>query len=79
MTHTNEYPNMKTYKLMYYFGVWHTAIRYAAESDAEAIFDCDMDYYFPEQYSQPDLRGWRYGVALWQGNRMVKEYKPNNF
>ena len=77
MTHATNTPRtMKTYKLMYFFGVWHTAIRYAAESDAEAIFDCDLDYYFPEP-GMADLRNWRYGVALWRGNKLVKEYKPN--
>lgn len=60
MTHTNEYSNMKTYKLMYFFGVWHTAETYAAESDDEAIHDADWDY----NHRHNDLRGWRYGVAL---------------
>lgn len=56
-------PEFKTYKLMYYFGVWHTKEVFAAENDAEAIADADSAQKYP-----------LLNYALWCGNRKVKEY-----
>lgn len=71
---------MKTYKLMYKFGAWISAITLIAESDKEAIFDADLEYYFPtDEFTlrdgSHDLRNWIYEVALFQGNRLIKRYK----
>jgi hypothetical protein len=52
---------------MYYFGVWMTHEVFAAESDAEAIFDADMSV-----ANAPAKDKLTY--ALWQGNRKVKTY-----
>lgn len=71
---------MKEYRLMYQFGGWVTAIRLFAENDDEAIFDADLEYYFPTseftlRNGTNDLRNWFKGVALFCGNRLVKRYK----
>lgn len=60
------------YTLMYFFGAWVTKEVIYAESDQEAIFDADMTF------NDSRLASWPNGVALFCGNRMVKEYKPNN-
>ena len=52
---------------MYYFGAWITKETFAAESDAEAIFDADMIV------ATAPARG-KLTYALWQGNRKVKTY-----
>ena len=59
--------NLKTYKVMYYFGTWITHEVIAAESDEEAIFDADMSV-----ANAPAKDKLTY--ALWQGNRKVKTY-----
>ena len=59
--------NLKTYKVMYYFGTWMTHEVITAESDAEAIFDADMSV-----ATAPAKDKLTY--ALWQGNRKVKTY-----
>ena len=66
MTQINTY---KTYRVMYYFGVWMTHEVIAAESDAEAIFDADMSV------ANAPAKG-KLTYALWQGNRKVKVYNP---
>lgn len=65
MTHTATF---KTYKVMYFFGAWISKETFAAESDAEAIFDADMIF------ESSRLQNWQHGVALWCGNRLVKRY-----
>ena len=60
--------NTKEYRLMYLFGAWVTKEVIIAESDAEAVFDADMTF------ASSNLPNWRYGVALFCGNRKVKEY-----
>ena len=59
--------NLKTYKVMYYFGTWMTHEVIAAENDAEAIFDADMSV------ANAPAKG-KLTYALWQGNRKVKTY-----
>ena len=63
-----EIPNLRTYKLMYKYGAWVTKEVLACESDYEAIFDADMTF------NSSNLKNWTNGVALFQGNRMVKRY-----
>jgi len=65
-------PEVKEYRLKYYFGTWITKSIICAESDAEAIHDAD------EYYSESCLNGWKYPVALFCGNRKVKDYNNNN-
>lgn len=65
MTHTTN--TLKTYKVMYYFGAWISKETFAAESDAEAIFDADMIV-----ATAPAKDKLTY--ALFQGNRKVKTY-----
>ena len=62
-------PTLKTYKLMYFFGVWVTKSIIPAENDKEAIFDSD------DIFSESRLKDWKHGVALFCGNRKVKTYK----
>ena len=59
------------YTLMYFFGAWVTKEVIYAESDAEAIFDADATF------NGSRLENWPHGVALFCGNRKVKEYKGN--
>ena len=59
---TNEY------RLMYLWGAWVTQAVIVAENDAEAIYDAN------EAFANSRLANWRYGVALFCGNRKVKEY-----
>ena len=68
MITTNNIPTLKTYRLMYFFGTWVTKSIIPAECDNEAIFDAD------DEYSESNLNNWQYPVALWCGNRKVKEY-----
>ena len=65
---STEMPKTKEYRLMYFFGTWVTKSIIPAECDKEAIFDAD------EVYSKSNLTNWQYPVALWCGNRKVKEY-----
>ena len=67
---SNELPAMKSYRLMYFFGVWTTKAIFHAENDAEAIHDCDEVY-----NENGNLTNWQYPVALFCGNRKVKSYK----
>ena len=62
--------NFKTYRFMYQFGAWVSKETFASESDAEAIFDADAIF-----NSDEALQNWNYKVALWCGNRMVKQYR----
>lgn len=65
--------NIKTYRLMYFFGTWVTDCTICAECDKEAIFDCD------EIMAHKDsLKNWNYPVALWCGNRRVKDYNTKS-
>lgn len=61
-------PNFNEYRLMYFFGAWITKEAIIAENDAEAIFDAN------ETFANSDLTGWKHGVALFCGNRKVKQY-----
>lgn len=54
------------YKLMYMFGAWVTAEIIIAECDKEAI------YYASEHANK--LAGWKYGVALFRGKRLVHRF-----
>lgn len=63
----------KTYRLMYFFGTWHTHSTIVAESKAEAIFDADEDY-----KNAANLHNWQYPVALWCGNSRIKDYNNRN-
>ena len=65
---TTATPNTKEYRLMYLFGAWVTKEVIIAESDAEAVFDADM------VFANSNLDNWKYGVALFRGNRKVKQY-----
>ena len=55
---------------MYMFGAWVTKEVIAAECDAEAVYDADATF------ATSRLGEWKYGVALFCGNRKVKEYIP---
>lgn len=68
MNVTLSTPTFKTYKLMYFFGAWITKEVIAAENDAEAIFDADRTF------ADSRLSEWKNGVALFCGNRKVKQY-----
>lgn len=59
---------IREYNLMYYTGVWMTACKLYAESDAEAIFDAD-DYMKSEATAKEHVV-----YALFDGNRKVKTY-----
>ena len=64
----NETPRVNEYRLMYLWGAWVTKKVIYAECDAEAIHDAN------EAFAGSRLDGWRYGVALFCGNRKVKQY-----
>lgn len=66
----SELPNVKEYRLMYMFGAWVCDRRIYAETDVEAVHDADEAYQEAE-----NLHTW-HGVALVQGNRFVKMYRP---
>ena len=68
MNITLSTPTFKTYKLMYFFGAWITKEVIAAENDAEAVFDAD------HTFADSRLSEWKNGVALFCGNRKVKQY-----
>lgn len=65
--------NTKEYRLMYFFGTWTTDCKIYAESDKEAIFDCDET-----MQHKDSLKNWHYPVALWCGNRKIKDYNNNS-
>lgn len=56
---------------MYFFGAWIPKCTIIAENDKEAVFDAD------EAFNSSRLGEWKHGVALFCGNRLVKEYKAN--
>lgn len=58
--------NTKEYRVMYLWGAWITKAVIYAENDTEAIHDA-------QEYAK-DMKSWKEGVALWCGNRLVKEY-----
>ena len=62
---TNREVEFKEYKLMYFFGVWHTNCKLYAENDSEAIYDADRCV---------KVANDKLDYALWCGNRKVKEY-----
>ena len=68
INNTNEATTtFKTYRLMYFFGVWVTKSIIPAEDDKEAAFLAE--------YEMGNLKDWQHGVALFCGNRKVKTYK----
>lgn len=69
LTNTADAIRTNEYRLMYFFGVWHTDTTLYAESDDEAIFDADEAY-----KDNARLQNWNYNVALFCGNRKVKAY-----
>ena len=66
---STELPKTKEYRLRYFFGTWLTSSIIFAENDAEAIHDCDEVY-----NENGNLANWRYPVALFCGNRKIKDY-----
>lgn len=66
--YTNATPATREYRLMYLWGAWITKEIICAESDAEAVFDADTTF------AASRLQGWKHGVALFCGNRKVKQY-----
>lgn len=63
----------KEYRLRYFFGTWMTSRIIYAENDAEAIHDADEAY-----NENGNLADWQYPVALFCGNRKIKEYNYRN-
>lgn len=66
---SSNLPTFNTYRLMFKCGAWNTRATFICESDAEAIHDAD------EFFSNSNIKNWSYGVALFQGNRLVKQYR----
>lgn len=56
----------REYRLKYMFGAWVTAEIIIAESDEEALFDA-------QEHAEKRM-GWKNGVALFCGNRLVHRY-----
>lgn len=75
MTHTfaqhntEEVTKFKEYRLMYFFGCWYTKDVIPAGDDETAIML--SDYCFGES----KLQNWQHAVALFDGNRLVKQYR----
>ena len=63
-------PEVQEYKLKYLWGAWITKETIYAETDEEAIFDADEIF-----KNDKTLHNWN-GVALVQGDRFVKSYRP---
>ena len=63
-------PEVQEYKLKYLWGAWITKETIYAETDEEAIFDADEIF-----KNNKMLHNWN-GVALVQGDRFVKSYRP---
>ena len=63
-------PEVQEYKLKYLWGAWITTETIYAETDEEAIFDADEIF-----KNNKMLHNWN-GVALVQGDRFVKSYRP---
>ncbi len=66
----SELPKVKEYRLMYMFGAWVCDRCIYAETDVEAVHDAD------EAYQEAENLHTRHGVALVQGDRFVKMYRP---
>lgn len=66
----SQNPEVQEYCLMYLFGAWVTKETIHAETDEEAIFDADAAF-----KEAKTLHHWN-GVALVQGYRFVKMYRP---
>ena len=66
--------NTKEYCIYYWFGFWHPTKSFYAESDAEAIFDADAEF-----ANNKNLQNWKHDVALFCGNRKVKQYVLGEF
>lgn len=62
-------PEVQEYKLMYLFGGWVCDSCVYAETDDEAIQDAT------DNYITSRLPRWPYRVALWEGSRLVHEFK----
>lgn len=58
----------KKYCIYYWYGCWTPRKSFYAESDAEAIFDADIEF------ANSKLQDWKHDVALFCGNRKVKQY-----
>ena len=63
-------PEVQEYKLKYLWGAWITKETIYAETDEEAIFDADEIF-----KNDKTLHKWN-GVALVQGDRFIKNYRP---
>lgn len=63
-------PEVQEYKLKYLWGAWITKETIYAETDEEAIFDADEIF-----KNDKTLHNWN-GVALVQGDRFIKSYRP---
>ena len=63
-------PEVQEYKLKYLWGAWITTETIYAETDEEAIFDADEIF-----KNNKMLHNWN-GVALVQGDRFIKSYRP---
>lgn len=63
----NDNLTTREYRLMYYFGVWHTKSIIYAECDAEAIFDARTEFKSINPAN-------KLPYALWCGNRIVKKF-----
>ena len=63
-------PDVQEYKLKYLWGAWITKETIYAETDEEAIFDADEIF-----KNDKTLHNWN-GVALVQGDRFIKSYRP---
>lgn len=65
--------NTKKYCIYYWCGFWHPRRSFYAECDAEAIFDADIEF------ANSRLKDWKHDVALFCGNRKVKQYVWGEF
>ena len=63
----NDNLTTREYRLMYYYGVWHTKSIIYAECDAEAIFDARTEFKCVKSAKKLPF-------ALWSGNRIVKQF-----
>ncbi len=57
------------YRLMYFYGIWHTKSMIYAESDAEAIYDARCEV----KGSKAAVNG-KLPYALFRGNKLVKRF-----
>ena len=61
----SETISTKEYRLVYCYGIWYTAEKIFAESDAEAIFDAD---------NNPRIANDKLEYRLICGNKTIKTY-----